>query len=112
LATQEIDNEKTHFLLWSPNRRHCQRRICQSNASIQELGANTCISSNESPIHEIGRFPTRENPNRFKVLKVKLCFPTNLTYTGQPDERDKTIGVTLTGIPIRLGTADWYDASI
>ncbi len=83
----------------------------KNNASIQQRGANTCISSNGSPNHDIGQFPTRGNPNRFKAQQVKLCFPTNPTFTGQPNERARTVGVTLTGIPIRPGTADWYDAS-
>jgi hypothetical protein len=77
----------------------------------QKRGLQTCVYSNGTPNHSIGRFPTKGNPNSFQAQKVEFCFPSDPVYTGKADSRASTIGVTLTGIPIRPGTADWYDAS-
>ena len=70
-----------------------------------------CISSDGVPNHKIGKFPTKGNPNKFKKQNLKFCF------TKKPVKRSNlryivsTVGVTLTGIPIRPGTAAWYDES-
>ena len=36
-----------------------------------------CIYSNGVPNHEIGDFPTRGNPNKFKERNLKFCFTKN-----------------------------------
>ena len=69
----------------------------------------TCISSDGVPNHKIGNFPTRGNPHKFKKQKIKFCFPKNPLKTDKNKYVAAVIGVTLTGIPIRPGTADWYD---
>ena len=69
----------------------------------------TCISSDGSPNHEIGNFPTRGNPHKFKKQKIKFCFSKNPTKTNKNKYIASVVGVTLTGIPIRPGTVDWYD---
>ena len=68
-----------------------------------------CISSNGVPNHEIGDFPTRGNPNKFKERNLKFCFTKNPEKTNTNKYIAATVGVTLTGIPIRPGTAAWYD---
>ena len=82
-----------------------------NNARVKTSGKNTCISSNGTPNHQIGQFPNRGNPHRFKSQRVRYCFPTNPVKTSTKTMRANTVGVTVTGIPIRPGTADWYDAS-
>ncbi len=69
----------------------------------------TCISSDGSPNHEIGTFPTRGNPHKFKKQKIKFCFSNNPIKTNKNKYIASVVGVTLTGIPIRPGTVDWYD---
>ena len=69
----------------------------------------TCISSDGSPNHEIGNFPTRGNPHKFKKQKIKFCFSKNPIKTNKNKYIASVVGVTLTGIPIRPGTVDWYD---
>ena len=68
-----------------------------------------CISSNGIPNHEIGDFPTKGNPNKFKERNLKFCFTKNPKKTNTNKYLVATVGVTLTGIPIRPGTAAWYD---
>ena len=68
-----------------------------------------CISSNGVPNHKIGDLPTKGNPNKFKEQKLKFCFTKNPEKTNTNKYIAATIGVTLTGIPIRPGTAAWYD---
>ena len=68
-----------------------------------------CITSNGVPNHEIGQFPTKGNPNVFKKQKLKFCFTKNPKKTNTNKYIAATVGVTLTGIPIRPGTAAWYD---
>ena len=88
-----------------------QPALADNQSKITTTGDTTCITSNGTPDHAIGRFPNRNNPNRFKPQKQKFCFDATPTKTAQKNARARTIGVTLTGIPIRPGTADWYDGS-
>lgn len=82
-----------------------------AEAKITISGDTRCIASNGTPNHAIGQFPNRGNPNRFSAQSVKLCVDATPSLTGRIDDRARTSGVTLTGIPIRPGTADYYDAS-
>ena len=61
-----------------------------------------CIISDGVPNHEIGKFPTKGNPNKFKKQKLKFCFTKNPKKKTTNSYIVSTIGVTLTGIPIRL----------
>ena len=83
----------------------------ENQVHIIESKTQKCIISNGFPNHKIGEFPNKHNPNSFKTQKLKFCFTKipkkNISYTN----RAKIIGVTITGIPIRPETADWYDAS-
>ena len=59
----------------------------------------------------LSKFPTKGNPNKFKAQKINYCYPNNPIKKRTFNNRASTVGITLTGIPIRPGTADWYDAS-
>ena len=78
---------------------------------IKITGDQRCISSNGSPNHAIGQFPNRGNPNRFKSQNVKICVDADPSITGSIDRRSSGSGITISGIVLRPGTADWYDAS-
>ena len=69
----------------------------------------SCISSDGTPNHKIGNFPTRGNPHKFKKQRIKFCFPKKPIKTDKNKYVASVVGITLTGIPIRPGTADWYD---
>ena len=77
--------------------------------SITYNGQEKCINSNGVPSHKIGNFPTKGNPHRFKPQNIKFCFSLNPKKLSKASDRARVSGVTLTGIPIRPGTADWYD---
>ncbi len=77
---------------------------------MSSSGGQTCISSNGTPNHSIGQFPNKGNPNRFKAQDQKYCFDATPRKTATKSYAPIS-GVTVTGIPIRPGTADWYDAS-
>ncbi len=86
--------------------------IAQNNfVEIKVIGDQRCISSNGSPNHAIGQFPNRGNPNRFKSQNVKICVDARPSITGRIDRRASGSGITITGIILRPGTADWFDAS-
>ena len=85
--------------------------LAYNEVRIYKQGNFNCISSNGSPNHEIGKFPTKGNPNKFKAQKINYCYPNNPIKKRTFNNRASTVGITLTGIPIRPGTADWYDAS-
>ena len=69
----------------------------------------SCISSDGTPNHKIGNFQTRGNPHKFKRQKIKYCFSKKPIKTDKNKYIASVVGVTLTGIPIRPGTADWFD---
>ncbi len=77
--------------------------------SVTYNGQEKCINSNGVPSHKIGNFPTKGNPHRFKPQNIKFCFSLNPKKLSKASDRARVSGVTLTGIPIRPGTADWYD---
>ena len=70
-----------------------------------------CIISDGVPNHKIGKFPTKGNPNKFKKQNLRFCFTKNPVKKSSYKYIVSTVGVTLTGIPIRPGTAAWYDES-
>ena len=80
-----------------------------TNFASSNVSNQKCIKSNGIPNHEIGKFPTRGNPHKFQKQNIKLCFTKQPIKTSKKTFRAKVSGITLTGIPIRPGTADWYD---
>ncbi|MDB4558644.1 YHYH protein [Amylibacter sp.] len=82
-----------------------------NQVSMKVRGDQRCIKSNGTPNHAIGQFPNKGNPNSFKARKVSLCVDATPALTGRTVGGVPVSGVTLTGIIIRPGTADWFDAS-
>ena len=82
---------------------------------IKSIGAQSseqkCIISDGVPNHKIGEFPTKGNPHKFKKQILKYRFSKNPVKRSTLRYIVSTVGVTLTGIPIRPGTAAWYDSS-
>ena len=83
----------------------------ENEVEITQEGSDICIRSNGTPDHDIGQFPNSGNPNSFIEQSLKYCVPAEPKLTGQTTHRVQISGVTLTGLPLRPGTADWYDAS-
>ena len=77
--------------------------------NIVQSSEQKCIISDGVPNHEIGKFPTKGNPNKFQKQNLKFCFTKNPIKSSNLKYIVSTVGVTLTGIPIRPGTAAWYD---
>ena len=72
-------------------------------------GNLTCLISTGKPNHQIGRFPNKANPNKFREQTLTFCFPTVPKLTNFVTWGQMTVGVTLNGIPIRPYTADYFD---
>jgi len=83
----------------------------ENEVSITQQGDQICVKSNGAPNHDIGRFPTRGNPNSFSEQNLRFCFDATPELTGRTERRVVVSGVSVTGIPFRLGTAEFYDAS-
>lgn len=83
----------------------------ENEVEITRSGDQLCISSNGAPTHDIGQFPNRGNPHSFREQAVEVCVDATPQLTGRTVERTNASGITLAGILIRPGTADYYDAS-
>lgn len=83
----------------------------ENQVSITVRGDQRCITSNATPDHDIGRFPNRGNPHRFKAQRLEVCVDATPQKTGRIARKARASGVSLTGILLRPGTADFYDAS-
>lgn len=81
----------------------------ENKVAIINYGKEKCISSNGIPNHKIGNFPTRGNPHKFKPQNIKFCFSLFPQRLPNVSYKARVSGVTLTGIPIRPSTADWFD---
>ena len=77
----------------------------------QANAAQTCIQNNGDPGHAIGSFPNKGNPHSIESQDQRYCFEQAPTKGSNPTWLNGTIGVALNGIPIRPGTADFYDAN-
>ena len=88
-----------------------QAKARNNTVDIKIIGDQRCISSNGSPEHAIGQFPNKGNPNRFRPQNIKVCVDARPYLTGKIDRRSSSSGITMSGIIIRPGTADWYDSS-
>ncbi|MFK7788945.1 MAG: YHYH protein [Phycisphaeraceae bacterium] len=84
----------------------------QNSVTIEVKGDARHITSNGIPVHEMGRFPTRGNPNavaeqthQYRVpAKPQAADETTSVY-GQP------FGVALNGVPFDPGTAEIWSKS-
>lgn len=82
-----------------------------NSVKISSKGDQLCISSNGTPNHTIGNFPNQGNPHQFRAQKLTYCVDATPRDTGRIVHRTSASGISLTGIPFRPGTADFYDAS-
>lgn len=82
-----------------------------NSVQIQTIGDQRCIRSNGTPNHDIGQFPNRGNPHRFRAQAVEVCVDATPQRTGNINWNANASGISLTGILLRPGTADFYDAS-
>ncbi len=73
------------------------------------MGELTCFTSNGEPNHDMGRFPNRANPNAFREQDLKFCYPTHPKLADTVTKDVMTVGVSVTGVPIRPYTAGYYD---
>ncbi|MEJ2021566.1 MAG: YHYH protein [Maritimibacter sp.] len=80
-----------------------------NQVDITVRGDQRCISSNDTPTHAIGHFPTRGNPNSFRAQNISVCVDATPSQTGRVTTQTNASGITLSGIPIRPGTAECYD---
>lgn len=80
-------------------------------ATITLKGDQLCIRSDGTPNHAIGSFPKAGNPHRFRAQRVSVCVDATPEISGQITRNTRFSGISLTGIPFRPGTADFYDAS-
>ncbi len=81
----------------------------ENETSVTQRGDMTCIASNGVPSHDMGQFPNRANPNAFSVQNLQFCFPTQPEMADRVTEGLMTVGVSVTGVPIRPYTAGYYD---
>ncbi len=81
----------------------------ENESSFEIRGDMTCITSNGAPDHDMGQFPNRANPNAFREQELTFCFPANPQLAGDTTEGLMTVGVSVTGVPIRPYTAGYYD---
>ena len=79
----------------------------QNEVKIEVRGSYRYITSNGTPVHKTGRFPSRGNPNaiseqsyRYRVPAEPKAANKTTTAYGQP------FGVALNGVPFDPGTAE------
>jgi hypothetical protein len=72
-------------------------------------GDLTCLSSNSMPDHETGKFPNRANPNSLDEQDLTFCFPSEPKLSTSVTRGEMTVGVSVTGVPMRPYTAGYYD---
>jgi len=80
-----------------------------NEVSVEARADMTCMSSNGAPDHDMGRFPNPANPNAFAEQKLTFCFPTEPQLSDTVTRGLMTVGVSVTGVPIRPYTAGYYD---
>ncbi|MEP5729665.1 MAG: YHYH protein [Sulfitobacter sp.] len=85
--------------------------FAHENVNRSEIkGDMQCISSNGLPNHAMGQFPNRANPNAVRHQNLTFCFPVTPQMTDTVTHGLMTVGVSVTGVPIRPYTAGYYDA--
>ncbi len=83
----------------------------ESKVLFKVVGDKRCIVSNGVPNHNIGQFPNKGNPNKFKAQKIRVCVDAFPEKTGRINCQTRGSGISITGIIFRPGTADWYDST-
>ena len=83
--------------------------ILIAEVKIIKNNVERCFFTDVTPNHVIGQFPTKGNPNSFKKQNLKFCTSLSPVINNNYTYKARTVGITLSGIPIRPNTADWYD---
>ncbi len=83
----------------------------ENDVSVTRQDDMICIASNGAPNHDMGLFPNRANPNAFALQTLTFCFPDTPQMAGAVTSELMTVGVTLSGLPIRPYTAGYFDAN-
>ncbi len=81
----------------------------ENEVNISVSGDQRCITSNGTPNHDIGQFPTRGNPNSFSEQNIRVCVDATPSISGRITEDTNASGISLTGIYFRPATAEYYD---
>lgn len=81
----------------------------QNQARLTITRDQRCISSNGLPNHSTGQFPNRGNPNSISEQTFRFCVDATPTKGGVATPKRGTVGIAINGIPIRPGTADYWD---
>ena len=81
----------------------------ENSVSTEIRSDMTCLISNGAPNHVMGKFPNRANPNTFQEQNLTFCFPSEPRLTKNVTTGLMTVGVSVTGVPIRPYTAGYYD---
>lgn len=75
--------------------------------SITVRGNKRIIASNGIPEHQVGRFPSRGNPNRISSQNYRFSMPTNPRLRNSTtQQRGVLFGVAVNGVPFDPGTAE------
>lgn len=77
-------------------------------ADVTVRGDERCITSDGVPNHSYGPFRARAS---LRSQTISYCFDASPVRTGRVTTDVQTSGVTITGIPLRPGTAEYFDAS-
>ncbi len=80
----------------------------QAHVTITVEGDLRCITSDGIPEHETG--PWRAGAT-VKAQDHNFCMDATPELTGITTDNVRISGITVTGIPLRPGTAEYYDAS-
>lgn len=80
-----------------------------SHVQMSIKGDQRCIRSQATPAHSVGQFPTRGNPHSFRPQDLTVCVDATPEKTGQVTRSTSASGITLSGILLRPGTAEYYD---
>ena len=80
-----------------------------SHPAIVVTGDQRCISSNGLPNHSTGRFPNSGNPNSISEQQFRFCVDATPVKGRVATANRGTVGIAVNGIPIRPGTADFWD---
>lgn len=78
----------------------------ENAVTITIRGDERCIASNGTPNHSYGPFRARAS---LQAQSHALCVDATPIRTGRITRNVQTSGITLTGIPLRPGTAEFYD---
>lgn len=85
---------------------HTHDTDAQARVEITMNGDQRCITSNGVPEHEVGTW----RPGAIvEPQDHKFCMTATPKLTGTITRRIRISGITVTGIPLRPGTAEYYD---